>query len=81
MIPSDDTSKRLLYDDASKRLLYPPRETERLLSISHAQLYRLLGDGRLAAVKIGSRSYITGKSIEAFLAALPAFRPISERAA
>jgi excisionase family DNA binding protein len=58
-------------DDTLKRLLYPPREAERLLSISHASLYRLLGAGRLAAVKIGSRSYVTRESIDRFLAELP----------
>jgi hypothetical protein len=40
------------------RELYPPREVEHILSISHAQLYRLLGAGRLTAVKIGRSSYI-----------------------
>lgn len=58
-------------DDVPERLLYPPREVERLLSVSHAQLYRLIGDGRLSAVKIGSRSFIPRASIEAFLAGLP----------
>jgi len=52
--------------------LYPPRETERILSISHAQLYRLIGAGRLDARKIGRATYITRVSIERFLADLPA---------
>ena len=54
------------------RALYTPREAEFLLSISHAQLYRLIGRGALSAVKIGRSTYIPAASIEAFLATLPA---------
>ena len=56
---------------ALARALYSPQETEALLSVSHAQLYRLIGAGRLDARKIGSRTRITAESIEAFLASLP----------
>jgi excisionase family DNA binding protein len=59
---------------ALHRELYSPREVEHILSISHAQLYRLLGAGRLAAVKIGRCSYIPRASIEQFLAELPTAR-------
>jgi hypothetical protein len=59
-------------DNLPAPALYTPRETERILSISHAQLYRLIGRGRLDARKIGRSTYITAASIEAFLAALPA---------
>ena len=58
--------------DAPLRELYTPREVEHLLSISHAGLYRLLGDGRISAVKIGRSTYIPRASLEAFLAGLPA---------
>jgi excisionase family DNA binding protein len=58
--------------EAPLRELYSPREVEYMLSISHAQLYRLLGAGRLAAIKIGRSSYIPRASIEKFLAELPA---------
>jgi excisionase family DNA binding protein len=54
------------------RELYSPREVEHILSISHAQLYRLLGAGRLTAVKIGRYSYIPRAAIDKFLANLPA---------
>ena len=59
--------------------LYPPREAEYILSVSHAQLYRLIGAGRLVALKIGRGTYIPRASIEAFLAGLPAakIRPAS----
>ena len=60
-------------DDMPARALYTPRETERL-SISHAQLYRLIGRGALDARKIGRSTYLTAASIEGFLADLPVAR-------
>jgi excisionase family DNA binding protein len=53
------------------RYLYSIRETRTLLSVSHAQLYRLINAGRLDARKIGSRTLIPAESIEQFLAGLP----------
>jgi hypothetical protein len=53
------------------RALYPIKEAEVILSTSHAQIYRLINAGKLDARKIGSRSFITAASIEAFLASLP----------
>jgi hypothetical protein len=53
------------------RMLYATKETEALLSVSHAQLYRLIAAGRLDARKIGSRTFITAESIVEFLASLP----------
>jgi predicted DNA-binding transcriptional regulator AlpA len=47
------------------RLLHSPHETEILLGVSHAQVYRLIRAGRLVAVKIGARTGITRASIEA----------------
>jgi excisionase family DNA binding protein len=49
--------------DIPTRLLYSPAEAGTLLGISHATLYRLIRDGRLTAVKIGSRTGITAASI------------------
>ena len=57
--------------DVTDRALYAPREVERILSISHAQVYRLIGAGRLDARKIGRATYITRSSIDKFLAELP----------
>jgi len=53
------------------RALYSIKETEALLSISHAQVYRLINDGRLDARKIGAKTVITAASLESFLALLP----------
>ena len=57
-------------EDILGRALYTPRDTERILSISHAQLYRLIGRGQLDARKIGRGTYITAQSIEEFLKTL-----------
>jgi predicted DNA-binding transcriptional regulator AlpA len=53
------------------RALYSPRETEAILGISHATLYRLIGAGRLDARKIDNKTVIPATSIEQFLASLP----------
>jgi predicted DNA-binding transcriptional regulator AlpA len=47
-----------------RRLVQSPRETEVLLGLSHASIYRLIGAGRLVAIKIGGRTAITRESIE-----------------
>lgn len=58
-------------ENSAIRVLYSPRETEAILGISHATLYRLINNGRLDARKIDNKTVITAASIEAFLAALP----------
>ncbi len=59
------------HDDPLPRSLYSPRETERILGVSHAQLYRIIGAGKLDARKIGNKTVISRQSIEAFIASLP----------
>jgi hypothetical protein len=49
-------------------LVYSPRETEILLNVSHASVYRLLASGKLRRIKIGTRTGITAASIDALLA-------------
>jgi hypothetical protein len=53
--------------DGVQRALYSPRETEAILGISHATLYRLINAGRLDAPKIDNKTVITDESIKAFL--------------
>jgi hypothetical protein len=53
------------------RALYPIKEAEVILSTSHAQIYRLINAGKLDARKIGTRSFITAASLDAFLSSLP----------
>jgi len=53
------------------RLLYSPAETEVILGISHATVYRLIRVGRLDAKKIGSKTVITAESIERLIPELP----------
>jgi predicted site-specific integrase-resolvase len=54
-----------------QRVLYSPRETETILGISHATLYRLINAGRLDARKIDNKTVITDESIRRFIDALP----------
>lgn len=56
------------------RAVYSPRETELILGVSHATLYRLITTGRLDARKLGSKTLITASSIERLLAELPSCR-------
>jgi len=57
--------------DGLQRELYSAKETEHILSISHATLYRLIRAKRLDARKIDGKTVITAPSIKAFLAGLP----------
>ena len=66
MLSLDTSPARLL-----GRLLYSPAETEAILGISHATVYRLIRVGRLDAKKIGSKTVITAESIERLIAKLP----------
>ena len=54
-----------------QRALYSPRETEAILGVSHATVYRLINAGRLDARKIDNKTVITNESIRRFIEALP----------
>jgi len=54
--------------------MYSPAEAERLLSVSHATLYRLIAGGRLDARKLGSKTLITWESIDKLISQLPKAR-------
>lgn len=58
-------------DQGLARIFYSPRETEQILGVSHATLYRLIGAGRLDARKLGAKTVITGESIERLVVKLP----------
>jgi transposase-like protein len=53
------------------RALYSPRETEQILGVSHATLYRLIAAGRLDARKLDTKTVIAAQSIERLVAELP----------
>jgi len=57
--------------DSVQRQLYSPRETEAILGVSHATVYRLIAASRLDARKIDGKTVITSASIQAFLSDLP----------
>jgi excisionase family DNA binding protein len=58
-------------DNLPARALYSPREAERILSISHATIYRLISAGKLDARKLGGKTVITAASIERLITELP----------
>jgi excisionase family DNA binding protein len=49
------------------KLTYSIQETCGLLSIGRTTLYALIGQGDLAVLKIGRRTLIPAKSLEAFI--------------
>jgi predicted site-specific integrase-resolvase len=59
---------------APGRALYSPRETEQILGVSHATLYRLIAAGRLDARKLDTKTLITAESISQLIAGLPTAR-------
>ena len=56
--------------DGVSRALYSPRETEAILGVSHATVYRLINDGRLDARKLDGKTCITDESIRQLIASL-----------
>jgi hypothetical protein len=51
-----------------EKQLYSIRDTQKILGgISRATLYRIVKDGRLKLVKVGSRSFCPNSSICAYL--------------
>ena len=53
------------------RALYSPRETEAILGVSHATLYRLINASRLDARKLDGKTCITDESIRKLITSLP----------
>jgi excisionase family DNA binding protein len=60
---------------------YSPRETERLLGVSHATVYRLIAAELLDARKLGAKTLISASSIETLLASLPKIQKRVKRGA
>ena len=57
------------------RLAYRVNDAARLVGISRARAYQLLRDGRLRAVKNGTRTLILADSLREYLESLPAYEP------
>jgi excisionase family DNA binding protein len=58
-------------DQGVARFFFSVRETEAILGISHASLYRLIAAGKLDARKLGNKTLITFESIERLATHLP----------
>lgn len=54
----------------SQKLVYTVAEACEQLSISRAQLYRLMDMGQLASIKVGRSRRVTAKQLDAFVHAL-----------
>ena len=59
-------------DPVNKRLLPMPDTMRALGGIGRTKLYELVNDGDITKVNIGSRSFITAESLEAYLERLVA---------
>jgi excisionase family DNA binding protein len=57
--------------ETSGRALFSPRETEEILGVSHATVYRLIAGNKLDARKLGTKTLITAESIYRLIAELP----------
>jgi hypothetical protein len=66
------TSNGFGQDTASAREFYSLREVETITGFSHATVYRLIGQGRLDARKIGTKTIITSASLRKLIDELPA---------
>jgi excisionase family DNA binding protein len=51
---------------AAKRLLFSRKEVAKLLAISERQITRVIADGKLDIVRIGSRTMIARDEVEKF---------------
>ncbi|WP_338691751.1 helix-turn-helix domain-containing protein [Bradyrhizobium sp. 26S5] len=49
------------------KLTYSVKEVCGLLSVGRTTLYTLIADGKLTVIKVGRRTLISARSIEAFL--------------
>ncbi len=66
-------------NEATEKLLYSMEEAARLLSISRAQLYRLIDVCELGSVKIGRSRRITRSQLEAYVRSLEHASTASDR--
>jgi hypothetical protein len=63
-----DELVRAAFQDVESRLLYPVPEARALLGgIGHTTIYELMKTGQLERVNIGRRTFITAKSLVAYL--------------
>ncbi len=61
--------------------LLPKDEVKQILDVSDSEFYRMLGDGRLTAVKLGRRLLVHPAVVRALIASLPAAEIRPDRAA
>jgi len=59
----------------SERLAYSIKDARLRLGIGNENIYNLLNSGALPARKLGKRTVILAKDLDAYIASLPAYEP------
>lgn len=67
---------RVIGPDAMPPYSMTIAETVRWSGIGRTKLYELLGDGKIKAVKLGTRTLVLTQSVEQFLASLPSLETV-----
>jgi excisionase family DNA binding protein len=62
--------ERARSDGAALRLLVSPEEAARALSVGRTTMYRLLAEGAVASVRVGSRRRVPLAALETYVAGL-----------
>lgn len=65
--------------DTEEKLLYSIEEASRLLSMSRAQVYRLIDACQIGSVKIGRSRRISRSQLDAFVRSLELASPTQDR--
>lgn len=65
--PSAPSAPKTIDESPPERTRHPLTEIQRMLSISRSTVYQLIGDGRLASVKIGRRRFVTAAALSAYV--------------
>jgi excisionase family DNA binding protein len=68
--PSPPSAPKTTDESPPERTLHPLTEIQRMLRISRSTVYQLIGDGRLASVKIGRRRFVTAAALGAYVEGL-----------
>jgi excisionase family DNA binding protein len=80
-IDADDDAADLLYDKVPKQFLYTKQQAATALAMSPGHLNELIRDGKIRAVKDGSRVKLTTADLQAYVDSLPSLvdTPPAER--
>ncbi len=69
--PSPPPAPPVVMAPAPEKLIYTIKEARAALGVGTTTLYKEIAEGRLATIKLGSRTLIPGDALRAWVAALP----------